>query len=47
MSTLKATNIQHASAANLAIVLDASGGMSGLFPSPNRNLLMNGAMQVA
>ncbi len=47
MSTLKATNIQHASAANPAIVLDASGGMSGSFPSPNRNLLMNGAMQVA
>ena len=47
MSTLKATNLQHASATNPAIVLDASGGMSGSFPSPNRNLLYNGAMQVA
>jgi hypothetical protein len=47
VSTIKTTNIQHASATNPAIVLDASGGMSGSFPSPNRNLLYNGAMQVA
>jgi hypothetical protein len=46
MSTLKTTNLQHPSAASPAIVLDADGGMSGAFPSPNRNLLYNGAMQV-
>jgi hypothetical protein len=47
MSTLKTTNLQHPSAASPAIVLDAAGGMTGAFPSPNRNLLYNGAMQVA
>lgn len=46
MSTLRVTNIQNPSAASPSIVLDSSGGMSGAFPSPNRNLLYNGAMQV-
>ena len=46
MSTLKVTNIQSPSAGSPSIVLDSSGGMSGAFPSPNRNLLYNGAMQV-
>ena len=46
MSTLRVTNIQNPSAGNPSIVLDSAGGMSGAFPSPNRNLLYNGAMQV-
>lgn len=46
MSTLKVVNVQHPSAANPSITLDSAGGMSGAFPSPNRNLLYNGAMQV-
>ena len=47
MSTLRVTNIQNPSAGSPSIVLDSSGGMSGAFPSPNRNLLYNGAMQVS
>jgi hypothetical protein len=46
MSTINVTNVKHPSAVDPAIVLDADGGMSGAFPSPNRNLLYNGAMQV-
>ena len=46
MSTLKVVNVQHPSASEPSITLDSDGGMSGGFPSPNRNLLYNGAMQV-
>jgi hypothetical protein len=46
MSTLKTVNIQHPSSSTPAITLDYSGAMTGSFPSPNRNLLYNGAMQV-
>ena len=54
MSTIKVTNIQHASASTAAIALDSSGQatLNGLnFPTAgplsNRNLIINGAMQVA
>ena len=54
MSTIKVTNIQHASASSAAIALDSSGQatLNGLnFPTAgplsNRNLVINGAMQVA
>ena len=46
MSTLKVVNVQHPSASEPSITLDSDGGMSGSFPSPNRNLVYNGAMQV-
>lgn len=46
MSTLKLENIQHPSSSTPAISLDSNGGMTGSFPSPNRNLIYNGAMQV-
>ena len=46
MSTLKVVNVQHPSASEPSITLDSDGGMSGGFPSPNRNLVYNGAMQV-
>lgn len=47
MSTLKTVNVQHPSASTPAITLDSAGAMTGSFPYPNRNLLYNGAMQVA
>lgn len=47
MSTLKATNLQHASSSTANLVLAADGTVSGGLPYPNRNLLYNGAMQVA
>ena len=47
MSTLKVVNVQHPSASEPSITLDSDGGMTGGFPSPNRNLVYNGAMQVA
>ena len=47
MSTVKVVNVQHPSAATPAVTLAADGSMSGAFPAPNRNLLYNGAMQVA
>ena len=47
MSTVKAINFQHPSAADPSLTLAADGSMSGALPSPNRNLLYNGAMQVA
>jgi hypothetical protein len=54
VSTIKVTNIQHASASTAAIALDSSGQatLNGLnFPTAgslsNRNLIINGAMQVA
>jgi hypothetical protein len=54
MSTIKVTNIQHASASTAAIALNSSGQatLNGLnFPTAgalsNRNLIINGAMQVA
>lgn len=47
MSTVKAVNFQHPSSSTPAITLDSTGAMTGSFPYPNRNLLYNGAMQVA
>lgn len=47
MSTLKVEQIQHPSSSTPAISLHSSGGMSGSLPYPNRNLIYNGAMQVA
>jgi hypothetical protein len=47
MSTVKVVNVQHPSAATPAVTLASDGSMSGAFPAPNRNLLYNGAMQVA
>lgn len=46
MSTLRTVNIQHISASTPAITLDSAGAITGSFPSPNRNLLYNGAMQI-
>lgn len=47
MSTVKVVNVQHPSASTAAVTLAADGSMTGSFPAPNRNLLYNGAMQVA
>lgn len=47
MSTVKAINLQHPNSSNINMVLGADGSVSGGLPSPNRNLLYNGAMQVA
>jgi hypothetical protein len=47
MSTVKAVNFQHPSATQSNLVLAADGTVSGGLPSANRNLLYNGAMQVA
>ena len=47
MSTLKVSSIQNPSASTASITLAADGSMTGSFPAPNRNLLYNGAMQVA
>lgn len=47
ITTLRTTNMQHPSASVPAITLDSAGAMTGSFPSPNRNLLYNGAIQVA
>lgn len=47
MSTVKVVNVQHPSASTAAVTLAADGSMTGAFPAPNRNLLYNGAMQVA
>ena len=47
MSTVKVVNVQHPSAATPAVTLASDGSMTGAFPAPNRNLLYNGAMQVA
>jgi hypothetical protein len=47
MSTVKAVNLQHPNSSNINMVLGADGSVSGGLPSPNRNLLINGAMNVA
>ena len=47
MSTVKAINFQHPSASAANITLASDGTVSGGIPSPNRNLLYNGAMQVS
>lgn len=47
MSTIKTINVQHPNASTPAITLDSAGAMTGSFPYPNRNLIYNGAMQVA
>ena len=47
MSTLKVSSINNASASSGGLSIDSSGVVSGALPSPNRNLLYNGAMQVA
>lgn len=46
MSTLKANAINNISASVGGITIDSSGTVSGSLPSPNRNLLYNGAMQI-
>lgn len=57
MSTLKVSSINNASASSGGLSIDSSGdvtvssldvtsGISGALPTPNRNLLYNGAMQV-
>lgn len=47
MSTLKVSSINNASASSGGLSIDSSGVVSGALPSPNRNLLYNGAMQVS
>jgi hypothetical protein len=47
MSTLKVSTINNASATSGGLSIDAAGAVSGGLPSANRNLLYNGAMQVA
>jgi len=49
MSTLNTTNIKHASSSTNNIVLNADGSTTipNLSVGPNRNLIINGAMQVA
>lgn len=47
MSTIKAVNFQHPNASTPSITLNADGSVTGGLPYPNRNLLYNGAMQVA
>lgn len=47
MSTLRVSSINNAAASAGGITIDSSGGVSGALPSPNRNLLYNGAMQVS
>lgn len=47
MSTLKVSEIRNASSASGGLSIAADGVVSGALPSPNRNLLYNGAMQVA
>jgi hypothetical protein len=46
MSTLKVSNINNVAASGGGLSIDANGAVSGGLPSPNRNLLYNGAMQV-
>lgn len=46
MSTLKANTINNISASAGGITIDSSGTVSGSLPSPNRNLLYNGAFQI-
>lgn len=47
MSTVKTINLQHPSSTPVNIVLGSDGSVTGGLPSPNRNLLYNGAMQVS
>ena len=47
MSTVKATNLQHGSSATANLVLAADGSVTGGLPTAGRQLLYNGAMQVA
>lgn len=46
MSTLKATNLQHASSSTANLTLASDGSVSGGLPTAGRNLLYNSAMQV-
>ena len=47
MSTLKVNSIKSPSSSTGGIEIDSSGAITGALPYPNRNLLYNGAMQVA
>jgi hypothetical protein len=47
VSTLKVSNINNAAASSGGLSIDSSGVVTGGLPYPNRNLLYNGAMQVA
>ena len=47
MSTVKAASFQHPSSTEVNLALAADGTVSGGLPVANRNLLYNGAMQVA
>jgi hypothetical protein len=47
MSTVKAVNLQHPNSSNINMVLASDGSVSGGLPYPNRNIVYNGAMQVA
>ena len=47
MSTLNVSEIRNAATTAGGITIDSSGAVSGGLPTPNRNLLYNGAMQVA
>ena len=47
MSTLKTTNLQHPSSSVVNMTLASDGSVSGGLPAPNRNLLYNGAMNIA
>lgn len=47
MSTLRVSSVRNASSATGGLDIAADGVVSGALPSPNRNLLYNGAMQVA
>jgi phage gp37-like protein len=47
MSTLRVSAVNNAAATTGGLSIDSSGVVTGGLPSPNRNLLYNGAMQVA
>ena len=47
MSTLRVSSVRNASSATGGLDIAADGVVSGALPSPNRNLLYNGAMQVS
>jgi hypothetical protein len=47
VSTLRVSAVNNAAASVGGLAIDSSGNVTGGLPSPNRNLLYNGAMQVS
>ena len=47
MSTLRVSAVNNAAASVGGLAIDSSGNVTGALPSPNRNLLYNGAMAVS